>query len=93
MKLRTAHQRARGWVRSPSDEVCRQCDTPWPCDAAVACEEVEMLNRVIARLLDGWQPFRHSRQWIREDLEQPDEFQPMSDGEAAIIRQHQEKTQ
>jgi hypothetical protein len=43
-------------------------------------------DRVIARLLDGWEPVRDGRWWRR-----PDDYEPMSDGEAAIIRAHQEK--
>lgn len=55
--------------------------------------EVADRDRVIARLLDGWWPLVNHGEWIREDLEQPDVSEPMSDGEAAIIRQHQEKAQ
>jgi hypothetical protein len=55
-------------------------------------EEIRDKDRVIARLLDGWQPER--TQWVRGGVGNMTRFEryqtePMSDGEAAIIRAHQ----
>lgn len=48
-------------------------------------------RRVIARLLDGWTPVEG--EWVRSRLRSDEPYlAPMSDGEAAIIRNHQEKT-
>jgi hypothetical protein len=47
---------------------------------------------VIARLLDGWRDAK--RKGGTEDVwYKPGRWEPMSDGEAAIIRAHHEKTQ
>jgi hypothetical protein len=52
-------------------------------------------DRVIARLLDGWRPCvdqfdgDKAPDWFHEEA---DLLYPMSDGEAAIIRNHQEKS-
>lgn len=55
-------------------------------------------DRVIARLLDGWAAFeRPVDEWLWRRAEGGIDhhrfaFEPMSDGEAAIIRAHQERT-
>lgn len=56
--------------------------------------EVEAQHAVIARLLDGWCPtgVPGSLRWRHSTTPtQFDDFEPMSDGEAAIIRAHQEQ--
>jgi hypothetical protein len=56
--------------------------------------ERDDMRRVIARLLDGWRPASVGNDWFRwGDSSGTDRQEPMSDGEAAIIRNHQEKTQ
>ena len=53
-------------------------------------------DRVIARLLDGWEHDVLSAKptwWKDNGIDYGNDiFAPMSDGEAAIIRQHQERS-
>jgi hypothetical protein len=60
--------------------------------AAFKSTELLKRDRVIARLLDGWRDAK--RKGGTEDVwYKPGRWEPMSDGEAAIIRAHHEKTQ
>lgn len=58
-------------------------------------EAIADRDRVIDRLLDGWHPETLSvQQWFLPGagIRNPYRTEPMSDGEAAIIRAHQERT-
>lgn len=73
----------------------RRLDLDWlrrgPVGTLTACQaadEIETRDRVIARLLDGYEPHPTKQGWWRPGSPERPE---MSDGEAAIIRQHQER--
>lgn len=58
----------------------------------IEAERPDARDRVIDRLLDGWEPYWNGQMWARLDLDIGDVVKDeMSDGEAAIIRAHQEK--
>ena len=60
-------------------------------------EALQLLNRIVERLLDGWEPVVETIGdpfWMKA-TERPSNSRsvPMSPAEAAIIRQHQERGQ
>jgi hypothetical protein len=59
--------------------------------AAFKSTELLKRDRVIARLLDGWQADVSVSEWWKAYGDVVGRIEPMSDGEAAIIRNHQEK--
>jgi hypothetical protein len=67
-------------------------DYDWQQEAFAQLAKVNDRDKVIARLLDGWRDAK--RKGGTEDVwYKPGRWEPMSDGEAAIIRAHHEKTQ
>jgi hypothetical protein len=66
-----------------------------PCADHVSdlLEEIRDKDRVIARLLDGWHANPRAKTWVRTKPDQRNvTIEQMSDGDAAIIRAHQDRT-